>query len=187
MDRGEDADEALMLRYRAGDAAAFERLYARHRAPLFRFLLRQVGDRAVAEELHQEVWIALVRGRRRYRISARFTTFLYRIARSRVIDQHRAATRRGRGLGRHAETEPDTLQAAQPGVDARVDGERAVIRLRVLVEALPAEQREVFLLHQEAALDLDAIARVTGVGRETVKSRLRYAIAKLRAGLGLET
>ena len=88
----EDSDEALMLRYRNGDARAFERLYERHKGALFRYFLRQCSQRAVAEELFQDVWTSLVRSRDRYRVRAKFTTLLYRMAHNRIIDHRRSST-----------------------------------------------------------------------------------------------
>lgn len=185
MELRDESDETLMMRYASGDTAGFETLYLRHRPALFRFILRQVHDRAVSEEVFQEVWLAVIRARHRYRARARFTTMLYRIARSRIIDTSRASSRRRRGLGVAATQSPDDLPSPA-SVERAVDGERSVERLMTLVEALPAKQREAFLLREEAGLDVEAIAEITGVGRETARSRLRYAVARLRDGLGQE-
>ena len=81
-----DADEILMLRYRDGDTDAFARLYARHKGPLYRYLLRQCGQPAVAEELFQDVWLKLIAGRSGYAVQARFAAWLYRIAHNRLVD-----------------------------------------------------------------------------------------------------
>jgi RNA polymerase sigma factor (sigma-70 family) len=177
-----DADEALMERYRDGDARAFERLYRRHRGPLFRYIKRQCSEPAVAEELFQDVWMKVVRARSRYRVEAKFTTYLYRIAHNRLIDHHRA-----RRL-----PDGDPLPAAEVAAgaadqpDRRVHSLREVQRLQKLVQSLPDEQREAFLLHQEGGLSVEEIAGITGVGRETAKSRLRYALSKLRQSLRAE-
>ena len=95
-------DEALMLAYRDGDAAAFEALYARHRAKLFRYLLRQCGRREQADEMFQEIWMSVIRARSNYEVTAKFTTWLYRIAHNRLVDSYRAA-------GRQAEFEKDVV------------------------------------------------------------------------------
>jgi RNA polymerase sigma-70 factor (ECF subfamily) len=189
-----DADAALMLAYAAGDAAAFNALYEKHERPVFRFLRRSLGadGEAVADELHQEVWLAVVRNAAGYAPRARFTTWLYGIARSKLIDHWRA--RRpgtsldvpavGDGSDGDAETLLDRLPAepaAQPEVQALTRAQGAAF-LRA-VEQLPAEQREVFLLHAEGELTLAEIGALTGVGMETAKSRLRYALAKLRSTL----
>jgi RNA polymerase sigma factor (sigma-70 family) len=89
----DDTDEALMLAYGRGDATAFERLYARHRGPTYRYLLRHASERSVADELHQDVWMSVIRARERYAADARFTTWVYTLARHRLIDHWRA--RRG--------------------------------------------------------------------------------------------
>src|SRR5262245_5521431 len=85
----EAPDEELMLAYRDGDAGAFEKLYARHRGALYRFVLRSLKDRAVAEELFQEAWIRVIEARERYAASARFTTWLYTIAHNLLVDHWR--------------------------------------------------------------------------------------------------
>ena len=186
MRRVEDPDEALMLRYRDGDAEAFETLYRRHKGPLFRYLLRQIGNRATSEELFQDVWMNVIRARERYEVRAKFTTWLYRVAHNRVIDFRRAAGRTPLASNPGPD-ETDPLASipdpvAEPGRQA--EAERQVERLMGLVQALPPEQREAFVLHEEAGLSVSDIAQVTGVGRETAKSRLRYAVSKLREGLG---
>lgn len=177
-----DSDEALMMAYRDGDAAAFDALYARHRGGLYRFILRQSGNRAAAEELFQDVWMNVIGARERYQPSAKFSTFLYQVARNRVIDHFRAH-------GRNLEDVLDCAEAPDPPAAATVQPERQLesrqtaSRLLALIEALPAAQREAFLLHQEGGMTLEDIAQVTGSGRETVKSRLRYALSALREGM----
>ncbi len=185
-----DEDAALMLAYAAGDAAAFNTLYARHEMPVFRFLRRSLGSdgAAVVDELHQEVWLAVVRNAASYQPRARFATWLYGIARSRLID-HWRARRPHVSLDEPAANDPDETLADRLPADATVQPEvRALTRaqreafLRA-VEQLPAAQREVFLLHAEGELTLAEIGALTGVGMETAKSRLRYAMVKLRTDL----
>jgi RNA polymerase sigma-70 factor (ECF subfamily) len=178
------ADEDLMLRYGAGDARAFEELYARHRGGVFRYVLRQVGFRAAADEVFQEVWMRIVASRARYRVEARFATFLYRVAHNCVMDHFR---RKPPLQLISFDDEPDeALQV--PGPEGEQPERLAQRRqagqqlLRALA-LLPDEQREAFLLREEGGLSLEEIAEVTGVGRETAKSRLRYALAKLREQL----
>lgn len=177
------SDEELMLRYCDGDAGAFETLYRRHRGALYRYFLRQCGEPAVAEELFQDVWLRVIGARRRYRVTARFTTWLYTLAHHRLVDHHRA---RGRSPleadGEALASVPDPA----PDLERTLDERRLATRLLELVAALPREQREAWLLREEAGLGLAAIAEATGVGRETVKSRLRYATGRLRRGLGIE-
>ncbi len=181
-DAAEPADDALMLAYAAGDIRAFEMLYARHRGPLYQFLLRQLRNGALADELFQDVWQRVVGARASWQPEAAFSTWLFRIAHNRLNDHWRAQ--------RHRPAAPDdadarTAQLADPDTPERQLS--ALEQRRVLqraLDALPEEQREVLLLRLEQELTLDQIGQITGVGRETVKSRLRYAMDKLRAGIG---
>ncbi len=172
-------DSALMLRYRDGDIAAFETLYRRHNDSLFRYLLRMTRNRAAAEDVYQEVWARLIKARQNYRRTAKFSTYLYRIAHNCFIDSLRRNRRYDGGA-------PDAaLNATDPGPSPEHDAECAGLRTRMMaaLDELPTEQRDVFMLHEEAGLGLDDIAHVTGAKRETVKSRLRYANRKLRSVL----
>lgn len=178
------SDEELMLKYRDGDAQAFDALYARHKGALFRYCVRHCAERSTAEETFQDVWMRVIGARRRYEPRAKFSTWLYRIARNRVIDHYRADNPvKHRSLHENDESNPEPAARAASEPDRRVSLDRQAARLRRLLAALPAEQRDVFLLHEEAGLGLDDIAKVSGVGRETAKSRLRYALSKLRAAL----
>jgi RNA polymerase sigma-70 factor, ECF subfamily len=185
VDAGHVSDEALMAAYRDGDAAAFQVLYARHRGGLYRFLLRQCGAAALAEELFQDVWLNVIRARRRYAPQARFATYLYRIAHNRLVDHYRRNARRpleqaqAHDEGWLQELPGDTQQQPEIRHERRV----AVQRLLELLTRLPEAQREAFVMHEEAGLSVDEIAAATGVNAETAKSRLRYALTKLRSGL----
>lgn len=183
MGEDEPSDEALMLMYRDGDADAFERLYARHKDALFRYCLRRCRQRSIAEESFQDVWMRVIGARQRYQPRAKFSTWLYRIAHNRVIDGYRADhSHLVQSLDEDMPgTEPAARASDEP--ERRVQSSQQAARLQILLAGLPAEQRDVVLLHEEAGLALDAIAEVSGVGRETVKSRLRYALSKLRAAL----
>jgi len=183
--RTDDADETLMLRYRDGDTGAFERLYARHKGSLYRYLLRQCGQPAVAEELFQDVWLKLIAARAGYTVQAKFTTWLYRLAHNRLVDHYRASARRVPASC--ADDCPEWLETPAPAEEQpenREDRRRQAGRLLELLAELPEAQREAVLLKEEAGLSLEEIAQATGTGRETVKSRLRYALARLRRGLG---
>jgi RNA polymerase sigma-70 factor (ECF subfamily) len=180
------SDEELMLTYAAGDAAAFDALYARHKGGVYRYLLRQCRHAGVADELFQDVWMNLIRARASYAPTAKFTTWLYRLAHNRLIDHYRAS-----GVTTVISTDDDANAdaiaaiAADCGDEPNVRAENRQLgeRLKSAVTALPAAQREAFLLHQEGGLSLAEIADLTGVGIETVKSRLRYATNKLRSDL----
>lgn len=176
-----------MLRYGAGDAAAFDVLYERHRAPLYRYFLRLAPANA-AEELFQDVWMNVIGARRRYAVHAKFTTWLYRVAHNRLIDHYR---RTSSGLPLANGGDPQDVLDATPAESFREpEGEferrRMAERLLQLLNDLPAAQREAFLLRAEAGLSLAAIAEATGTTSETAKSRLRYAFAKLRRDLSGE-
>jgi RNA polymerase sigma-70 factor, ECF subfamily len=182
----DESDERLMLRFQAGDPRAFEVLVRRHRTPVFSFLLRLTGDRGRAEDLCQEAFLKVVKASAGWEERARFTTWLYAIARNLAVDEaRRMAFRR---------TEP--LQPEEPGERPRVEpaaedplpdraADAALVRpkLEAALAALPAEQREVFLLREHAGLRFAEIAEVTGTPENTVKSRMRYALEALRAEL----
>jgi len=177
-------DEMLMMRYRDGDTTAFETLYARHKGALFRYFVRQCRQRAVAEEMFQDVWTNVIRARTRYEPKAKFATWLYRIAHNRLVDHYRAANPGNPVLATASATGEERPADPTLEPERRVHAQRQVARLMALLDSLPSEQREAFVLHEEAGLGIDDIAEAAGVGRETAKSRLRYAVAKLRKGLG---
>jgi RNA polymerase sigma factor (sigma-70 family) len=173
-------DEALMLAYKEGNAGAFETLYSRHRARLYRFVLRAVKTRAVAEELFQEIWMRVIEARSRYAPQARFTTWLYTIAHNHLVDHWRK-----RGLTLVA-LEGEELAAADADPADQAQARESLARFAAALEALPVLQREAFLLHEEGGLSVAEIAAATGANEEAAKSRLRYAIAKLKAALADE-
>jgi len=181
----ESTDEELMLLYRDGDAGAFDALYARHRGGVYRYLLRQCRDAAAAEELFQDVWMNLVRARAGYSVQARFTTYLYRLAHNRLIDHYRknshvAMVSLDEEDGEAIMDPPDERERPQ---EETLDAKRQAERLVGLIAGLPEAQREAFLLQQEGGMSVEEIAQATGVTRETAKSRLRYAMVKLRQGM----
>ena len=181
MDGVDASDEALMLAYAAGDAAAFEQLYARHRGRLYRYLLRQLRDNALADEVFQDVWQRVISARAGWTPDAGFATWLYTIAHHRLGDHWRSLKHRPAAP---ADADERTARVADPDTPERVLSEFERRRqLQLALDDLPGEQREVLLLRLEQELTLEEIAEVTGVGRETVKSRLRYAMDKLRARL----
>jgi len=183
----EATNEELMQRYRDGDAHAFEVLYARHKGPVYRYLLRQCGVAALAEELFQDVWMNLIRARGRYEVRAKFTTWLFTLAHHRLVDHYR---RQSAGVPISYGDDPDDAPLIEKVADSELkqpDNEferrRQVQQLLDHLAKLPEAQRETFLLREESGLSLEEIAAVTGVTMETAKSRLRYALAKIRQGM----
>jgi RNA polymerase sigma-70 factor (ECF subfamily) len=173
-------DEQLMLAYRAGDAGAFEELYRRHKGGLFRFVLRSVRERALAEELYQEIWMRAIEARGRYEVQAKFTTWLYTIAHNRLVDYWRKKGLQVVSLDAEGEL------PANPGFEPQgiLEATQGLERFARALEHLPLAQREAFLLHHEAEMSVAEIARATGSNEEAAKSRLRYATAKLKEALG---
>ncbi|MBX5460499.1 MAG: RNA polymerase sigma factor [Steroidobacteraceae bacterium] len=181
-------DGELMVRYAAGDMPAFEMLYRRHRTALYRYLARHTRDPEVANDLFQEVWGKVIASRARYEPRAKFSTFLYRIAHNCFIDHCR---RTGRGDRTSLMTDDLSLENTLPAPaadlpDARAEHAETFARYRSALAALPAEQRDTFLLYEESGLSLHEIGEICGVSMETAKSRLRYALAKLRAAMSAQ-
>jgi RNA polymerase sigma-70 factor (ECF subfamily) len=190
---GDATDEALMVRFQRGERAAFAILVRRHQTGLFNFALRQIGAHAVAEEAVQDAFVRVVQNAADFKHEARFTTWLYTILRNLCIDQlRRRAHRRHPSLDElrasHDGTEegPTLLeQTADPktSVERQAGGTELKERISKAVEALPDEQREVFLLREVSNLPFKEIALITGVPENTVKSRMRYALERLQQAL----
>jgi RNA polymerase sigma-70 factor (ECF subfamily) len=188
----DQGDEELMHAFCRGDARSFEMLVARHQRGVFNFLFRSVRNQSRAEELLQEVFLRVVRARSRYEASAKFTTWLYSIARNLCVDESRRAKfrdhqsldapRRGKdGAGSPMVAQ---LAAEQVPTDEAADAPTIRNRVEAAVQSLPEEQREVFLLRQISGLSFREIADAVGIPENTVKSRMRYALEKLRVELG---
>jgi len=180
-----DDDAGLMLRYRDGDAAAFSALYAEYKGPLYRYLLRHVRNAGAAADLFQEVWSRLVATRARYEPRAKFATFLFHIAHNCAVDYFRRDVNlRSEIAAQDLDSpllEPEVPEYQRPDRVAEFVEQQSA--LLAAVAALPHEQREAFLLREETGLSVEEIARVTDVPVETAKSRLRYAIRKLKKSL----
>lgn len=173
------ADEALMLRYRDGDTAAFETLYHCHKDAMYRYLLRGCSNPDRAAELLQDVWASVIRSRATYKPRAKFTTWLYRLAHNRLVDEYRSAKPATAPL---EDASPVAVpEHEQP--EAQLQSGHRLRKILTALARLPLEQRQAFLMKEEGGLSLEEIAQAMGVGRETVKSRLRYALAKLREEL----
>ena len=196
-------DDALMAAYANGDAAAFEQLYGRHQAGLYRFVRRLLGTAmsAQVDEVFQDTWLRVVRSRERWQPQgATFRTWLFTLAHHRVIDLLR---RSGREISVDAfedeggePWQPDASSAgaawqhwpapagAAPQGEELAFWRRAGEKLLDCLDQLPVPQRSAFLLHHDDGLALDEVARALEVGFETAKTRLRYAMSKLRTCMG---
>lgn len=190
--QGDATDEMLMVRYQRGDRGAFAELVRRHESPIYNFVVRQLREPSVSEDVTQDVFLRVVQKASEFKHEARFSTWLYTIARNLCIDQIRKASHRrhpsldqpprgtddGRPLG-------DSIPDSRPGTSAEraVVGAEVASRIVTAVDALPDDQREVFLLREVGNLPFKEIAEVTGVGENTVKSRMRYALDRLQNAL----
>jgi RNA polymerase sigma-70 factor (ECF subfamily) len=189
-------DDALMRDWARGDVRAFERLYARHQGALYRFVRRLLGREAGAQcdEVFQDTWLRVLQSKERYTPQgAQFRTWLFTLAHHRAIDLLRRS-------GRELQIPDDDADDREPfapetvpwshwprpdeAIDNQVFWRRAGARLLECLEQLPSHQKTAFLLHHEDGVALDEISRALGVGFETAKSRLRYAMGKLRTCMG---
>lgn len=176
-----------MLAFAQGDAGAFDRLYARHKGTVYRFVARSLPAKADAEEIFQEVWMKAIEARGRYEPRAKFTTWIYAIAHNRLVDLWR---KKGLSVvpldgGSEEDDGPPIDPPGNPADEpfAQVSTKEALGRFAAALAALPPAQREAFLLKEEAELSIAEIAQATGANEEAVKSRVRYATAKLREAL----
>jgi RNA polymerase sigma-70 factor (ECF subfamily) len=186
MEPAAESDEDLMLRFGRGDGAAFETLYRRHESRVFRYLYRHVRNHACANDLMQEVWFAVARSAGRYQPTAKFTTWLFTMAHHRMVDSLRKIRPQlsldAVDPGEGEESSLANRLAGDPRAEppAELSSQDEAAALLGAVTALPVEQRAAFLMQAEGELSLADIAEATGSSVETVKSRLRYARAKLR-------
>lgn len=186
----DESDEALMFRYKRGEVRAFEVLMVRHRTAIFNFIFRYTRDRTAAEDLMQETFLRLIKAAESYERSAKFTTFLYTIARNLCVDasrrgKHRQATSLDAPVHGSEDQVPlvERIADGQKASDGRVLDRELGERLKKAIEELPDEQREIFLLREVSDLQFNEIAEIVGIPENTVKSRMRYALEKLRQSL----
>lgn len=173
-----DQDNVWMAAYAAGDLTAFDRLYQSCRLPLFRFLMQHLRNQALADEIFQDVWQKVIANRQHWQPSASFKSWLFQIAHNRLMDHWRGARHRP-SAPLDAEARLERVQETRtPEVELSDFEQRR--HLQLAMERLPEEQRMVLTLRLDQQLSLEDIGRITGVGRETVKSRLRYAMDKLK-------
>jgi RNA polymerase sigma-70 factor (ECF subfamily) len=169
----ERSDEDLMMEWANGKMEAFEVLYARYRGPLYRYILRQAGDEATANDLYQGSWEKIIRARRSYRPKAPFRAWMYRIAHNHLMDHFRRSRPQ-------SDIESMVLESDTDGPEETLGNELREARLRDALDGLPDKQKDAILLKLDGGLDLQTIAGVLGINRETAKSRLRYAVARLK-------
>ena len=186
----DDADEDLMVLYQRGEVRAFEVLLTRHRKPVYNFILRFVGDKETAEDLLQEAFMRVIKGAEAYKRQAKFMTWLYTIARNLCVDQTRRRKHR-----KHASLDApidasddsgtllDVIPSNEMASDRKSVNKELHETMQRAVAALSEEQREVFLMREILDLPFKQIADVVGVPENTVKSRMRYALEKLRLEL----
>ena len=185
-------DDQLMLAYAAGDAAAFDVLYARHEGALYRFVRRLLGASlaAQADEVFQDTWMRIVTARATFvPKGAAWRTWAFTIAHNAAMDRLRVS---GREIGLEASgdgSDPlewlaDTLDMTHPSSEDTSHWRAAGRQLLQCLEALPEAQRAAFLLHYEDGASVEDLAERLGLQFETAKSRLRYALSKLRGCMG---
>ena len=184
-----------MAAYQTGDLAAFQELVVRHERPLWTFLRRFVGDGATAEDLLQEVFLRVVRSAGEWKANAKFSTWLYTIARNLCTDQARRAAHRqavsleapiraeGKAEDGSGPVLGESLAGTSAGSDDVVKDRQLGAEIDRAVDALPPEQREVFLMREVMDMPFAEIARAVGASEPTVKSRMRYALERLRISL----
>ncbi len=185
----EDSDNELMQRYRDGDFRAFEIIYQRHSHGLYRYVAWQTPRKDWVDEIVQDAWLRLHHARCSYREQAGFRTFLYKIARNRMIDmvrQHRLVLESDLGSEADGESIFERIIDQHAQTHANTETEPQTEALHEAINALPKEQREALIAQQFSGLTLYEIAVLTGTSVETVKSRLRYAMKKLRQILIVE-
>jgi RNA polymerase sigma-70 factor (ECF subfamily) len=186
----DQADEDLMVLYQKGEVRAFEILLVRHRKPLYNFILRYLGDKETAEDLLQEAFMRVIKGAEAYKRQAKFTTWLYTIARNLCVDQTRRRKHR-----KHASLDApldaseesgsllDVIPSKEMASDRKSVNKQLHETMQRAIAGLSEEQREVFLMREFLDMPFKQIADVVGVPENTVKSRMRYALDKLRLEL----
>lgn len=182
------SDEQLMQHYVAGKVEAFDALYHRHRKGLYGFIWQQCHDQGLCDEVFQDTWLRVTNHRDSYQPSAAFRTWLYQMARNRLIDYFRKHQPERLGdlqaVDEEASNDPyASFASSEPDPEQALDRKQQANAVQAALQTLPNHQREAFLLREHGDCSLDDIARITGVTVETAKSRLRYAVNKLRAAL----
>ena len=161
----------------------------RHQTPLYNFILRSVRHPQTAEEVHQDAWLRILQGARDFQRASKFTTWAYTVARNLCIDHARKAVlRRHPSLDQPSGDEDgpslgEVLPDRGAAVDRAAIGNELQGRIAAAIEALPPDQREVFLMREYSNLQFKEIADIVGAPENTVKSRMRYALERLQQAL----
>ena len=182
------SDEKLMLQYAQGNEEAFKELYFRHKAPLYRYCIRQYRNTSMAEECYQEIWMKVIRARKRYQSKAKFSTFLYRIAQNHIIDVYRKEKKRDADCEYDENISNDDVSivetwksSSQQLLSSQQEmNQNKIDALRRAITNLPFEQKTTLLLKIDNGFSIEQIAEITESKKESVKSRIRYATAKLK-------
>ena len=174
----ESSDEALMLLYAKDDQLAFNKLYERYRQALYRYMRRNLYvSESVLDELYQDVWLKLINSRQHYQVKASFKTFLYQIASNTLKDYFRRES--VRKIMSNLEHDSEVVDSGMLP-DEVVAKNDLIMKFKQTLNELPQKQRDVFLLREEAGLTSAQIADVMQVSVDTVKSRMRYAVKRLK-------
>lgn len=190
--RPEAPDESLLERFAGGDDEAFEVLVERYQRPMYNFVRRSVQDPEVASDIVQETFMRVIQRADEFRGQAKVSTWMYTIARNLCVDHARKMVHR-----RHASLDApsrrgdeddralvDRIAGPSKGADRETIGAQLKVAVTAAVEQLPEDQREVFLLRQLEHLSFQEIAEICGIPENTAKSRMRYALERLKAALG---
>ena len=179
------SDEQLMLNYQQGDTSAFELLYSKHKGPLYRYFVRQLSNHSLAEDLYQDTWGKVINAAGNYQVTAKFTTWLYRIAHNLLIDHVRAVKPLDKveDMGDEGMDNFDaniTNEHAHGRPDEQLEDVQKAKLLKSCIANLPAVQKEAFLLNIELGLTAAAISDIADVTLEATKSRIRYAYQSIK-------
>lgn len=174
----ETSDEQLMLAFANNDAQAFDTLYYRHKDAVYRYFLRHTGNTEICQELHQDLWMKIINSKKKYQVKAKFNTWLYTLAHNRLVDWYRRNKLEQQSFLATEDEQQNGVTHWNP--ENELQTRRLAKKLKECISKLPFEQREIFILHQEAALTLPVIADMLKEATEKIKSRYRYAVGKLR-------
>ena len=174
----ERSDEELMLAFAKNDTTAFEYLYGRHKDAVYRYFLRHLSSTDIAQELVQDLWMKIINAKENYKVTAKFNTWLYTLAHNRLVDWYRRNNLEMRAFEQNTQDDVDGVNNWNP--EDELQTKRLATQLKSCISKLPFDQREVFLLHQEASLSIPQISEMLTQSMEKIKSRYRYAVKKLR-------